>query len=336
MKKSKYLFLLLVPFMLGGLTSCGTDSDFTVGILQIETHSALDAAKEGFKEALLNSESLKGKKITFIEKNNEGVASDGATMAKSLAAKCDLLLGISTPSAVSLKNALDEAGKDTPLLFTAVTDPVSAELVKQMEKPGGNVSGTSDDNPVETQIDLVKKCFEDKEAKDIKLGILYTSSEINSEVQANRAEAEAKAQGFSASNIERATCTDSSDIKTVANNLASKVDAIYIPTDNNIAAHMDNIKSATDENHTLCIVGEENMLASGGHLTYSVSYSLLGKRTGEMGAMVLSKERAIGDIDVEKMLDEAYLSKVYNSKNISDSNVKVPQTLIADFVDVSK
>ena len=320
----------------GGLTACGESSDFTVGILQIETHPALDAAKDGFKEALLNSESLKGKKITFIEKNNEGVASDGATMAKSLAAKCDLLLGISTPSAISLKNALDEAGKNTPLLFTAVTDPVAAELVSKMEKPGGNVSGTSDDNPVEAQIDLVKRCFPNKEASELKLGILYTSSEINSEVQANRAEAEAKAQGILATNIERATCTDSSDIKTVATNLAAKVDAIYIPTDNNIAAHMDNIKSATDESHTLCIVGEENMLVNGGHLTYSVSYSLLGKRTGEMGAMVLSGEKAIGDIDVEKMLDESYLSKVYNSKNITDSGITIPQDLIADFTDVSK
>ena len=334
--KKMLVALSMLALLGGGLTACGESSDFTVGILQIETHPALDAAKDGFKEALLNAESLKGKKITFIEKNNEGVASDGATMAKSLAAKCDLLLGISTPSAMSLKNALDEAGKNTPLLFTAVTDPVSAELVSKMEKPGGNVSGTSDDNPVEAQIDLVKKCFPDKQASELKLGILYTSSEINSEVQANRAEAEAKAQGLLAANIERATCTDSSDIKTVATNLAAKVDAIYIPTDNNIAAHMDNIKSATDESHTLCIVGEENMLVNGGHLTYSVSYSLLGKRTGEMGAMVLSGEKAIGDINVEKMLDEAYLSKVYNSKNITDSAITIPQSLLADFTDISK
>ena len=320
----------------GGLVACGEKADFTVGILQIETHPALDAAKDGFKEAILNADSLKGKKIAFIEKNNEGVASDGATMAKSLAAKCDLLLGISTPSAISLKNALDEAGKNTPLLFTAVTDPVSAELVSKMEKPGGNVSGTSDDNPVEAQIDLVKRCFPDKEASELKLGILYTSSEINSEVQANRAEAEAKAQGILSTNIERATCTDSSDIKIVATNLASRVDAIYIPTDNNIAAHMDNIKSATDESHTLCIVGEENMLASGGHLTYSVSYSLLGKRTGEMAVSVLSGEQSIGNIDVEKMLDEAYLSKVYNSRNITSSNITIPQTLLADFTDIAQ
>ena len=332
----KTLIALSMFALLGaGVTACGEKADFTVGILQIETHAALDAAKEGFKEALLNSEALQGKKIAFIEKNNEGNASDGATMAKSLAAKCDLLLGISTPSAISLKNALDEAGKDTPLLFTAVTDPVNASLVTKMEAPGGNVSGTSDDNPVETQIDLIRKCFPSKAAEELRLGILYTSSEINSEVQANRAILEAKSQGLVQANIITSTCTDSSDIKTVATNLANQVDAIYIPTDNNIAAHMDNIKSATDESHTLCVVGEENMLASGGHLTYSVSYSLLGKRTGEMGAMVLSKEKAIGEINVEKMLDEAYLSKVYNSKNITDSNVVIPENVLAGFVDIA-
>ena len=309
-------------------------SSFVVGVLQIITHDALDSAREGFKQAINESKDrLQGKTITFEERNAEGDESSQNTYAKSLVTRSDLLLGISTGSAQSLKNARDEAGKKQPLLFTAVTDPVSSALMKKMVGHDGSVTGTSDDNPVEAQIQLVKKCFPDKEAKDIKLGILYTLSEPNSEVQADRAEKQAKADGIKT--VKRMTCNDSSDIKSTANKLASEVDVIYIPTDNNIAAHMDSVKDATDAHHTLCIVGEENMLKSGGHITYSVSYTLLGKRTGEMAVDILTGDKKTENIDAEKMLDEEYLSKVYSSSNLSASGIIIPESVLAGFTDIS-
>ena len=328
--KKTLLFLSMVALGLPALTGCNEKADFTVGILQVATHPALDGAREGFISAMKKDPLLEGKKIKFIQNNSQGVSADEASMAKSLVTKCDMLLGISTGSSVALKSAILEAGKQTPLLFTAVTDPVDAALVSSLTNHGGFVTGTSDDNPVEAQVDLISRCLEGKST--IKLGILYTGSEINSEVQADRAEQEAKAKGME---VTRATCTDSSDIKAVASNLAKKVDVIYIPTDNNIAAHMDSVKAVTDENHVLCIVGEENMLTGGGHLTYSVSYDLLGKRTGEMGALILSGTKTAGEIDVEKMLDEQYLSKVFNSRNIQDSGIVIPTELLKDFKDVA-
>ena len=342
MKKS--VFLLPIVTLLS-LFSCAKEAtvdhaiidtnkdSFTVGVLQIITHDALDAARLGFKVAIASDERLANKNVTFIENNAEGEESSQATMAKSLVAKCDLLLGISTGSAVALKNARDEAGLKQPLLFTAVTDPVSSSLMKKMEGHDGSVTGTSDDNPVEAQIQLIKKCFPNKEAKDIKLGILYTVSEPNSEVQASRAKAQAQKEGIKT--IKTMTCQDSSDIKSVANNLASQVDVMYIPTDNNIAAHMPSIKDATDTHHVLCIVGEENMLKTGGHITYSVSYTLLGKRTGEMAADILTGDKKTENINAEKMLDEEYLSKVYSSSNLSDSGITVPADLLAGFDDIS-
>ena len=340
---NKKLFILPLTLLMG-LSACQSQADhavidtskdsFNVGVLQIITHAALDAAQEGFKEALKNSPLLNGKEINITVNNAEGDESSQATMAKSLVSKCDLLLGISTGSSIALKNARDEAGKKQPLLFTAVTDPVDASLMKSMENHNGSVTGTSDDNPVEAQIDLIKKCFPNKESKDINIGIFYTSSEPNSEVQADRAEKEAKKEGITS--IKRMTCNDSSDIKSVATNLAHQVDVIYIPTDNNIAAHMDSVKAATDEFHTLCVVGEENMLAGGGHITYSVSYPLLGKRTGEIAADILSGTRKTEEINAEKMLDEEYLNKVFNSKNISDSNVTIPEGILEGFEDIAK
>ncbi|MBR0295317.1 MAG: ABC transporter substrate-binding protein [Bacilli bacterium] len=307
-------------------------STFEVGILQIITHDALDASQKGFVDAIKSSTLLSEKNVNFTIENAEGDETSQASMAKSLVIKCDLLLGISTGSSIALKNARDEAGKKQPLLFTAVTDPVDAKLMKKMTNHDGSVTGTSDDNPVEAQIDLIKKCFPNKEAKDIKLGILYTSSEPNSEVQAKRAEKEAKKEGIGT--VKKMTCNDSSDIKSVCNNLAHSVDVLYIPTDNNIAAHMDSVKSVTDEYHTLCIVGEENMLKNGGHITYSVSYPLLGKRTGEMAADILSGNKLTEKIDAEKMVDDQYLSKVFSSSNLAASGINLPSGLTDGFTDL--
>lgn len=320
---------------IGLMTSCKPKADFTIGLLQIVSADALDTARTNFINAVKNSEQLKGKRIEFVSKNSLGESASQTAQAKSLATKCDLLLGISTPSALALKNARDELGKDTPLLFTAVTDPVDAQLMPSLTNHNSTVTGTSDDNPVEEQIKLIKQCLPDKAANEIKLGIFYTQSESNSLVQANRAKAAAISEGLLEGNIIPRTCIDASDLRSSAENLASQVDVLYIPTDNNIADHMDVIKTVTDTYHNLCITGEENMLRSGGHLTYSVSYEVLGRRVGEMAADILSGSKIIQDIDAEKHLDLSELSKAYNSKFIQDSGITtIPASLLADFKDM--
>ena len=334
--KKKLLILPMVSLATVGLmTSCKPKADFTIGILQIVSAPALDNARTSFKDALKKSPALKGKRIQFIEKNALGDSVDQTSMAKSLANKCDLLLGISTPSALALKSARDEAGKDTPLLFTAVTDPVNAELMPSMEAHNSTVTGTSDDNPVEAQIGLITQCFPNKAVGEIKLGIFYTQSETNSEVQASRAKNEALAEGFTVSNIYVQTCYGVNDMKQVAQSLAHNVDVLYIPTDNNIADHMDVIKEVTDTEHVLCITGEENMLQGGGHITYSVSYQVLGTRVGEMASDILSGAKRIQEIDAEKHMDVSELIKAYSSRNITDSGITIPATLLQDFTDVS-
>lgn len=313
-------------------TSCN-GSQITIGILQPVEHSALSAAREGFIQALADGGYVDGKNVKIVYENANGSESDQNTLAKSLVGKSKLLLGIGTGATQSLHAAQIENGRNDPLLFTAVTDPVSAELVSSMKNHGGNITGTSDANPVESQIDLIKDCLPDVVSP--KVGIIYTSSEINSKVQADQAKAEAESQGMS---VVIKTCTDSSDIKTTATALCGteSVDALYIPTDNNIAANMPIIKTVVDEFHTLTVCGEEGMLTSGGHITYSVNYSLLGKRTGEMAVSILKGEKSAGDIDCETMLDPEYLSKVYSSSNLADSSVTIPESVLANFEDISK
>ena len=325
MKKS--LFLPLVALL--SVVSCRpaqpvdhayVDYDkgtYEIGILQIAHFPALDSAKEAFESALRASPLLSSKNLNFTYEVSNGDPSTQTTQAKSLVTKSDLLFGVATPSASALKNARDEAGKKQPLLFTAVTDPVSASLMRAMENHDGSVTGTSDDNPVESQIALISSIF-GTDLTNVKLGILYTSSEINSEVQANRARAEAINQGMPAGNITIATCDGSDDLLTVATNLISHSDVIYIPTDNNIADHMPTVKAALHGTGTLCIVGEEGML-SGGHITYSVSYPVLGEKAGLMAAQILSGEALTENINAYKSLDPNEWNKVYSASNLSDS-----------------
>lgn len=308
---------------------------YEIGILQIAHFPALDSAKEAFQTALSSSPLLSEKTLHFTYEVSNGDPSTQTTQAKSLVTKSDLLFGVATPSASALKNARDEAGKKQPLLFTAVTDPVSASLMRAMQNHDGSVTGTSDDNPVENQIGLISSIFGDNLAS-VRLGILYTSSEINSEVQANRAQAEALRQGLSASNISIATCDGSDDLSAVANNLINHSDVIYIPTDNNIADHMPTIKAALHNTNTLCIVGEEGML-SGGHITYSVSYQVLGQKAGLMAAQILSGEALTENIDAYKSLDPSEWNKVYSSDNLADSGVNLDTSLLPDeFIDIDQ
>ena len=341
--KKRLLVLPLVSLM--SLVACSKDSgpdraeidptktSFTVGILQYAPAEALELARISFKEALDNSPLIKGvKTINYIERFSQAVDVNDVNYAKSLVANCDLMLGIATPSAVHLKTARDEAGKKQPLLFTAVTDPVDAKLAKAYPHQDGSVTGTSDDNPVEDQIKLIKRCMPNKAPGTIRLGIFYTNSESNSAVQARRAKGAALKEGLVASNIFDEPCTGLADLESKCRSLCNKIDVLYIPTDNLCASNMSTIKELIDTNHVLCIVGEEGML-NGGHITYSVSYSYLGKRCGEMAADILSGTKQTHEIDIEKSTNEADWNKVYSGDNLSDAGITLPDEILNSFVD---
>ncbi len=300
---------------------------YNIGILLPVTHSALNNAAEGFKKGLQEAGWEEGKNIAITTKNAEGKDDDLRTMAKSLIANNVLTLGLGTGATEQLKSAQKNRGTKNPILFSAVTDPVGAGFAKSLEQPGGLITGSSDAQPVEAQIDLIKTVMPTAD----KVGIFYTISESNSEAQALDAKAEIEAQGMTA--VIR-TCSDVNDLDTsLAALLATEgLDAIYIPTDNNVAANMLKVKAAAKGKGILVVGGEVGML-EGAHITISVDYVTLGQRTGEMAAQILNGEKKPEDLPVYVM-PAAECGNFYSSANLADAGVVLDPTVLANFTDV--
>ena len=321
--------MLIMPLLtVALLASCTSKVEYTpvdknketikVGILQPVEHVALGAARKGFEDAL-KAAGLPNK-IDISYSNAGGNDADLVTLAKNLIDSCDLNLGIGTGASKALLGAQVNAGLKKPLLFTAVTDPVEAGLVKSADNPSGYVCGTTDANPVEAQIALVKEF----KASASKIGVMYTQTEENSKVQADQAEAAIKAAGMTA---DIKTCTNSSDIKATAEALvADGVDAIYLPTDNNIAANMNAVKQAANAGNTLVVCGEEGMLTEGGHITLSIDYYNLGKNTGEMAASLIKNDTKPTDYKVVAV-PASNCSYVMSSSNIAAAGLTMPDTM---------
>lgn len=295
MKKIGLTILVLLMSII--LISCKSDK-IQIGILQYVTHDDLDDARLGIVEVLKDNGFIDGDNVKIEVLNPQ---TDGAimqTQAKSLVRKSDLLIGIATPAAIALKNEIEKQGKNTPLLFTAVTDPVDADLVFSMDDPKFNVTGTSDMNPIEKQLSLVKRIKKDAKT----LGILYTAGEPNSLVQANLAEDEAKALGLK---VEKRAITQASEINQTFRTLAGLSDVIYIPSDNLISSSMGNIEVSIENNkerQVPVIATTIFQVEDGASITYGFSYLELGKQTGEIAVRVLNGEDA-NDIPVEIIKD---------------------------------
>ena len=174
---------------------------------------------------------------------------------------------------------------------------------------------------MEAQIALIKEFNPDA----AKIGIMYTQTEENSKVQSDQAEAAIKAAGMTAS---VKTCSNSSDIKATAEALVAEgVDAIYLPTDNNIAANMNAVKQAAIAGNTLVVCGEEGMLNEGGHITLSIDYYNLGKNAGEMAAAIINGQKKPTDFKVEAV-PASNCEFVYSSSNLNAAGLTMPESML--------
>ncbi|HHU32865.1 MAG TPA: ABC transporter substrate-binding protein [Clostridia bacterium] len=262
---------------------------FDVGIIQYMSHGALDAAREGFIAGLADNGYVEGKNITFDYQNAQGDQSNLSTISdRFVNDKVDLILAIATPAAQAV------AGKtsDIPILGTAITDYVAARLVDSNEAPGGNVSGTTDMNPVKEQIDLLVKLVPNAET----VGVLYTSSEDNSIVQAAMAKEAIENLGL---NYVEVTVTNSNDVQQATQSIVGQCDAIYIPTDNVFSSAMPVVHGVTSQSKTPVICGETGMAKEGGLATLGTSYYELGYQTGIMAAKVLNGEAEPATMPIE-------------------------------------
>lgn len=325
MKTLKKLFVLVVVALLGlSLASCGGDQDLKkIGILKYVTAPALDSAEEGIVKALADAGFVDGENIKIIYQNPEANPSTLTNAAISLVNECELIFAIATPAAQAVKAEIENQGKETPLIFTAVTDPVSAGLVESVENTKGFVTGTNDMNPVADQVALIHRI----NGSVKKMGIIYSSNEVNSKVQSDLAEAQAKKMG-----IETFVQTINSvnDITNAINALINAgIEAIYLPTDNVIATAVATVVNMTNDHSIITICGEEGMTKDGGLISYSINYSVLGTLTGEMGVKVLNGDATPNQIPVVG-LDVKDLALVINKNAASAAKITLPDTLVKD------
>lgn len=251
-----------------------------IGISQYVEHTALDSAREGFVEAL-EANGYDESKVEIDYKNAQADAAMNQNIAQGFVSdQKDLLLGISTVSAQSLYNAT----KDIPILITAVTDPVDAGLVKSLEKPETNVTGTSDNIDIDIQFKLIKELL--PEAK--RIGMLYNSAEANSEIQVQAAEKKASEYGFE---IIRGGVTGTNDVAQVTDSIIDKVDLIYVPTDNTVVSSLPVVYDRTMAKKIPIIGSEKGQVENGALATEGINYKELGYQTGEMAVRILKGEK---------------------------------------------
>ena len=255
---------------------------FRIGISQFITHQSLDATREGFVDELAKQGYVEGKNIEIDLQNAQGEQRNLKTISQQLAESSDVVLAIATPSAQSLANTT----QTTPVIFSAVTDPVSAKLVESREHPGGNVTGTSDQSSdaISTQINLIKKVL--PKAKTI--GILYTQSEPNSVVQKDEAKRLLEEKGFT---VVEKTILDSNNVKAAAESLMAEVDMVFVPTDNIISSTMETVKQVSIKHKVPVFGGSTEMIAVGGLYNYGTNYEELGRQTARMLVRVLKGEK---------------------------------------------
>lgn len=286
MKKKLLALTLSAITALSLLTGCGAANDtYQIGVLQLTQHAALDAANEGFIAALDAS----GIKYEVDQQNASGDSSTCVTVAdKFVNDKKDLIYTIATPAA----QAVAGATSDIPIVGSAITDYVEAGLINSNDAPGGNITGSSDMNPIDAQLELLMQLVPD--AKTI--GVFYSADEDNSILQANLFITAAEAKGLT---VEKFTISSSNEIQTVVQSMEGKVDACWIPTDNKLAAGMATVAMIANEIKLPVIPGESNMVVEGGLATYGLDYYQLGYLAGEMAVEILKNGKKPADMPIQ-------------------------------------
>ncbi len=262
----------------------------TVAVTQIVEHPALDAARNGIKDELAAEGYEEGHNLDFLFESAQGNPATAAQIAqKFVGDKPDVIVPISTPSA----QAVVGATKDIPVVFTAVTDPIGAKLVDDLEHPGGNVTGMSDLSPIGLHLDLIKEIMPD--ATD--LGVIYNPGEANSVTLLALLKKEAPARGLT---IAEAVAPRSADVLAAAQSLIGEVDAIYVPTDNTVVTALEAIVKVGTDNQLPVFAGDTDSVPRGAIAALGFNYYDLGRQTGKMVARVLKGEKP-GDLPVESV-----------------------------------
>lgn len=265
-------------------TNASTNTNYTVGIIQFAEHPSLDNCRTGFIEGLKEAGFEDGKNIKIEYKNSQSDFSNVNTISQNFVAdKVDLICAIATPAAQSAYNAAMDS--NIPVVMTAVSDPVAAGLAEALDKPNKGITGTSDIIPAQKQLALIRNFL--PEAKTI--GILYSTGEVNSEVQIDMYKEVAGEYGFT---IETAGVSNQSEIPMALDTLLSKVDCLNNLTDNTVVSALTTILDKANEKNIPVFGSEEEQVKNGCVASEGLDYVELGKKTGQMAARILNGETA--------------------------------------------
>lgn len=317
----KLLALVLSTVMISSLVACGSadtaatsnasadGKTYTVGICQLVQHVALDAATQGFQDALVAE---LGDAVTFDVQNAQGDSNTCATIANSFVSKnVDLILSNATPALQAAAAATDTI----PVLGTSVTEyGVALEIADFNGTVGGNISGTSDLAPLDEQAAMLLEIFPD--AKTV--GLLYCSAEPNSQYQVDVVKKALEGKGVTANYY---AFSDSNDLSAVVTTASSEVDVIYVPTDNTVAANTEIINNICTPAGVPVIAGEEGICSGCGVATLSISYYDLGQATGKMAAKILKGEADVATMPIEYAPN---FTKKYNKAICDTLGITIP------------
>ena len=287
-------------------SSVPQENTVNIGISQIASHPALDLAREGFIEALNSKGFKEGENLSLEIQNAEGdIATSQMISSGFISNSKDLIFAIGTPAAQSAFNST----QDIPIIATAVTDAVEAGLVKSKEKSGTNVAGTSDAVPIDKQLKLIQEIV-----KDVKtIGVLYNTSEVNSEIQINNLKELAKKD-----NIEVITkgITSVNDISQGLDSILDDIDVLYTPADNMIASSMSIISSKAVEKGVPVVGAEEAHVNGGALITEGINYKTLGFEAGLMAIEVL-EGKDIKGLSIKTLEETELVINEDTQKNLS-------------------
>lgn len=295
--------------------SAGAEGTYTIGICQFVQHEALDAATQGFKDAV--TEALGAENVTFDEQNASGDSPTCSTIINQfVSANVDLILANATAPLQAAAQGTDAI----PVLGTSVTEyGVALDITDFSGTVGTNISGTSDLAPLDQQAAMLKELFPD--AKNV--GLLYCSAEANSQYQVDMVQQYLEEMGYACTQY---SFSDSNDLASVATTAAEKSDVIYVPTDNTVASNTEIIRNICEPAMVPVIAGEEGICSGCGVATLSISYYDLGVATGKMAVKVLTGEADISEMPVEYAPE---FTKKYNPELAEAMGVTIPEDYVA-------
>lgn len=300
MMKRVPCFILALSMVVLCFAGCGEKKDdtYTVGICQLVQHEALDAATEGFKQALKDK---LGDKVKFDEQNASGEATNCTTIcSKFVSDKVDLIMA----NATGALSAAAQATADIPIVATSITDYATALDISDWKgKTGFNVTGTADLAPLDEQAKMIKELVPD--AKNV--GILYCSAEPNSKYQSTVIQKSLQELGFTCKEF---TFVDTNDVTAVTQQAAAECDVIFAPTDNTVASNGTAINNVLEPAKIPLIAGEEGICKKCGIATLSISYYDIGYKAGEMAYQILAEGADPGEMEIEyaKNLTKKYMA----------------------------